>query len=219
MFLLRTPRGDSDRTGATFARRAHPPFTGLLQAFGPRWTVVEGEWQLTVEPLRADDVITLRAGTLRDLCDRGSVLRGMWSYVVVVALLEFKSASRPFRRGDLARLIAYGHIWFFTHQEPHALTLPDGTCRRATPEDLTLILVVPSLTPTLHDELTQLGYVIDVSPDGHSRVTGASFQLLVVDLSLAAAVEQNNLMAWFAGKPQALPVEKQTLDLATYEPR
>jgi hypothetical protein len=187
----------------------HPPFTGLLQTFGPRWTVVSGEMQLTIEPLRADDVITLRADTPRDLNDLGTVLCGMWIYVIVVALLEFKSISRPFRRGDLSRLIAYGHIWYFTHQEHNALTLPDKTCRRATPGDLTLILVVPTITPTLEEEVALLGYTMNVSPDGYTLVTGASFRLLVVDLSVAASAEQNDLMAWFAGRQKLLSVESK----------
>ena len=65
----------------------HPPFTGLLTERAPRWVRVLAEVPLTQEPLRVDDLIELLATAVRDLDDRGSVLRVLWRFVRVVALL------------------------------------------------------------------------------------------------------------------------------------
>jgi len=78
----------------------HPPFTGLIQDFGPRWTRTSGELRLAAE-LRADDMIEVLADMVRDPNDRGSVLRGMWPLLVWVGLLELQeqvaalSSRRP----------------------------------------------------------------------------------------------------------------------------
>ncbi len=69
----------------------NPPFTGLLQERGPKWVKVSGKVQLSSEPLRVDDVIEVWASLEHDPDDVGTTLRGMWRFVVVVALLEYKS--------------------------------------------------------------------------------------------------------------------------------
>lgn len=176
----------------------HPPFTGLLQERGPRWTKVTGEVQLTAEPMRADDMIELRAGTTRDPRDRGHVLRGMWRFVVVVALLEFKSISRPFRRGDLARLLAYGLLWYISHQREDAVEHAPGR-RAAKADDLSLVLVVPALTPTLTSELRDLRLTLRRSKRGYHRAVGAWCTLVVIELRVAGRHEHDDLMLWFAG--------------------
>lgn len=177
----------------------HPPFTRAISERGPRWICVRGEVQLTQEPLRADDVCELRVDVPRDPNDCGRTLRGLWPLIVVVALLELKTISRPFRRGDLARLIAYGFVWFYTHQHADALTLPDGPTRRAVPNDLTLALVVPTITPTLEAEITQLGLTLTHDANGYHRVTGTFCLLIVVELARVADAERDELMGWFAG--------------------
>jgi hypothetical protein len=131
--------------------------------------------------------------------------------VRVVCLLEFKSISRPFRRGDLARLLAYGLVWFYTHQAKGALTLPRGRRRRARPGDLTLALVVPTLTRTLRREAEQMGLTLHSSGSGYLRATGSFCTLVVIELSRVATVEHDELMGWFAGKPV-----RPSMDLARW---
>lgn len=189
----------------------HPPFTTAMRERGPRWVKVSGEVQLTQEPLRADDMFELRVDVPRDPADCGSVLRGLWPLVRAVCLLEFKSISRPFRRGDLARLLAYGLVWFYTHQAKAALTLPRGRRRRARPNDLTLALVVPTLTRTLRREVEQMGLTLHPSESGYHRATGAFCTVVVIELSRVAAVEHDELMGWFAGKPV-----RPSMDLARW---
>lgn len=106
----------------------------------------------------------------RDLGDRGDVLRRLWPDVPCVALLEYRSVSRPFRRGDLARLLSYGLTWFYAHQAHDALTVAGGVPRRANTDDLTLALVVPTVTPTLLGEIAQWrAPTLERRDDGYRR--------------------------------------------------
>lgn len=199
----------------------HPPFTTLLRERAPAWAKVTGEPQLTQEPLRPDDLIELRVDVRRDPSDVGHVLRGLWPTVRVAALLEFKSVSRPFRRGDLMRLLAYGMVWLYTHQAHDALTVPGEhgvpTRRRAEPDDLTLALVVPTLTPTLLNEVAQMRLALARSEDGYHRAEGGFCALEVIELTRAAEQERDELMAFFAGRPSGLSMEAARWLGAEYE--
>ncbi len=149
--------------------------------------------------MRADDVFELRVEVGRDPDDCGSVLRGLWPLLVWVCLLEFKSISRPFRRGDLARLLAYGYVWFYSKQGRDAVTTAEGTPRRAKPSDLTLALAVPQLTPTLLHEVTALNLTLERAESGYHRLRGGSFAMVVIELARVASTEHDELMGWFAG--------------------
>ncbi len=177
----------------------HPPFTTAMRERGPRWVRVSGEVQLTQEPMRADDVFELRVEVGRDPDDCGKVLRGLWPLLVWVCLLEFKSISRPFRRGDLGRLLAYGFVWFYSNQAREAVTTAGGVRRRAKPGDLTLALAVPHLTRTLLHEATALNLTLERTESGYHRLRGGSFALVVIELARVASAEHDELMGWFAG--------------------
>ena len=188
----------------------HPPFTGHLQEHGPSWAKVTGEVQLTTEPLRVDDVIEVWADRPHDpnddpwkspTGDTGSTLRGMWRFILVVGLLEYKSVVWPFQHGDLSRLIAYGMLWRTTHQKRQPL--PDGSrTERLAAHEVTLLLVVPSINGPLRDELDDLGLVLPPSETGYHQVQGAILPLVVIDLSVVAEREDDDLLRWFAGLPQ-----------------
>jgi len=121
-------------------------------------------------------MIELRADVPRDPTDCGSVLRGLWPLIVTVGLLEFKSVSRPFRRGDLARLLAYG-------------------------------LVVPTLTPTLRNELTDMALTLDHAESGYHMARGFFCPVVVIELERVAETEHDELMSWFVGKTPTPSVE------------
>ncbi len=179
----------------------HPPFTGLLQEHGPSWTKVTGEVQLTTEPLRVDDVIEVWADRPHDPNDTGSTLRGMWRFILVVGLLEYKSVVWPFQHGDLSRLIAYGMLWRTTHQKRQPL--PDGSrTERLAAHEVTLLLVVPSINGPLRDELDDLGLELPRSETGYHQVQGAILPLVVIDLRVVAEREDDDLLRCFAGLPQ-----------------
>ncbi len=177
----------------------HPAFTGLLQERGPRWAKVTGEVQLTSEPLRVDDVIEVWADPSHDPSDTGTTLRGMWRYLVVVGLLEYKSAVWPFQHGDLSRLFAYGLLWRATRQRREQRA--DGSrTERLAAHEITLLLAVPSINDPLRDELDDLELELPESESGYHLVQGALLPLVVIDLGVVAEREHDDLLGAFAGR-------------------
>lgn len=177
-----------------------PPFTGLLHERCPAWAEVSGEVQLTSEPLRVDDVIEVCADREHDPSDTGATLRERWRFIVVVGLLEYKSAVWPFQRGDLSRLIACGMLWRTQHQRRKRRG--DGSCdERLAAHEVSLLLVVPSVNDALRDELDDLGLTMSASDTGCHLVTGAMLPLVVINLRAVAEREDVDLLHWFAGQP------------------
>ncbi|MBI5515725.1 MAG: hypothetical protein HY909_18225 [Deltaproteobacteria bacterium] len=195
----------------------HPVFTALLEQFRPRWVKVTAEVSLAREPLRVDDVIELRAEIPRDPSDHGGTLRGLWRSLRRVGLLEVKSLTRPLRRGDLARLLAYGYLWLVPRlrrrarsfaEEPAKAVEPEvvGTSEGESvsddeaslrPEDLTLLLAVPSLTKVLHEELEAFGWRLPSSTDGYHVMAAGPLTLVVLDLTHIAEAEDDDRLRYF----------------------
>ncbi len=191
--------GRYDRGAMSVKKTAwHPPFTGLLQERAPRWAKVTPEVQLTTEPLRVDDVIEVWADRVPDPSDTGSTLRGMWRFVVVVALLEYKSIAWPLQRGDLYRLLAYGMLWLTSHQRRERSS--DGARdERLSAHEVTLLLAVPSINVALREELDDLGLTLPPSRDGYHLVERAMLPLVVIDLGAVAEREDDDVLRAFAG--------------------
>ncbi len=149
--------------------------------------------------LRADGLIEVVADMVRDPNDRGRVLRGMWPHIVWVGLVEFKSVSRPFRRGDLWRLFAYGFAWLASHTGGDALRVGPEVRRAACVDDLTLFVVVPRRNPALDAELAELGLTLAPLSSGYAAVRGALVRTVLIELGAAGEAEHDELMQWFAG--------------------
>lgn len=162
----------------------HPAFTSLLRERAPRWIEVHAEVPIRAEPLRIDDVLALRPKVPRDPRDEGAGLRPVWRRVGEVALLELKSRAREFRRGDLGRLLAYAWLWYSAHD--------------LAPHEITLFLVVPRINEALRRELAAARLSLTCSEDGAHEVTGLPFCLVVVELRVLAAHEDDDLLRWFA---------------------
>ena len=169
----------------------HPSFARLLTQRAPHWAVVRSEVQLGDEPLVVDDLIELRADQVHDPSDRGETLRGLWPHIRRVGLMEFKSVSRALRRGDVFRLFAYG--WLYLSQRQSRA----GGGELLSLVELTVILVVPSRTPTLEDELREIGIVLPEAADGYHVVAERGLKLVVVDVTAAANAEDDDLLRWF----------------------
>ncbi len=178
----------------------HPPFTGLLQERAPRWARVTPEVQLTTEPLRVDDVIELRADRAHDPNDTGSTLRGMWRFVVEVALLEFKSVVWPVQRGDLCRLFAYGMLVLSGRPRRDGDDNEHARDGRLSAHEVTLLMAVPSINGALREELDDLGLAMAPSCDGYHFVDRAMLPLVIVDLGVVAEREDDDVLRAFAGR-------------------
>lgn len=164
---------------------------------------VTGEVPLGSEPLRVDDLIELRTEGVRDPADEGETLCGMWRYLRRVGLLEYKSVVWPFHHGDLFRLLAYGFVWLFQHQERPRQADGDRAARWR-PDEVTLFLVVPSLNKALRDELAALRLALPPSVRGYHAVEGAPLPLVVVDLEAVAEHEADDFARTFAGRAPLL---------------
>ena len=116
----------------------HLAFVNLIQRRAPPNFEVQSEVRLTIEPQRADMLLLRRIGAERQ-DDQALVLRTLWPRLGLVTVLEYKSpVDSAFRPGDLLRLVGYGVLYDTAHLD----ALPKR-------EDLTLVLVVASVTPTL----------------------------------------------------------------------
>lgn len=89
------------------------------------------------------------------------VLRGLWPLLGEETIAELKSLSRPFRRGDLIRLMGYC-------AQHHVLSIQ--WLRRP---QLTAALIVPSITRTLLAELKEMEWSLRDLGGGYLELRGA----------------------------------------------
>jgi hypothetical protein len=162
----------------------HVNFVALVREGAPPGVEVRAEVQLTVEPQRADLLLLRRAGEMRR-DNEARVLRGLWPRLGDDSLVEFKSLARPFRAGDFLRLLGYGVQYHVTQIE------------RLRPSSITLVLIVPSLTPALLSEIEWLGLTLTPLGDGYARVEGMMYPSYVVVIDEVAVAERDDLLALF----------------------
>lgn len=161
-------------------------FATLLQERAPPGIQIIPEFVLTTEPQRADLLLIRRTDTSR--CDeQAQVLRGLWPLLSTNTLIEFKSAARPARRGDWAKLLSYG-LQYHTHLKRFS------TLARS---DLTLVLVVPALTPTLRTEADHMSWKLLDRTGGYWQVHGMTYPSYVVELDVVKDTERDDLLSVF----------------------
>ena len=85
----------------------HVFFIRLLKQKGPRSFEITGEFPFGKAPQRADCLL-LRRKEDRALDSSAEVLKELWGKIDKVAVLEFRSISAPFAKGDFYRLLGYG---------------------------------------------------------------------------------------------------------------
>jgi hypothetical protein len=166
----------------------HVPFAALLTERAPPGIDVQVEVPLSFEPQRAD-VLLLRKPAVSLALDQARVLRGLWPLLGTDTLVDFKSVSRPLRRGDLVRLVGYGAQYHVRHIE------------RLVRQQLTLVLVVTDRTPTLQQELSLLGWTVHEVGSGYAWLEGGMYPALLVGIDEVAEAERDDLLARF-GHPK-----------------
>jgi hypothetical protein len=162
----------------------HVAFAALIAERAPPGIEVRAEVQLTSEPQRAD-LLLLRRATAARRDAEALTLRGLWPLLAEDSLVEFKSLSRPFRRGDLPRLLGYGAQYHAMHME------------RLRPAALTLVLAVPSITAVLREELDWMGWTLKERGDGYAQVYGNVYPTYVVAIDPVAKAEHDDLLGIF----------------------
>jgi hypothetical protein len=139
----------------------HLAFVSLVAGRAPPNFEVLSEVRLTIEPQRADILLLRRVGAERK-DDQALVLRALWARLGRVAIVEYKSpVESSFRSGDLVRLVTYGGLYETAHLDE----LPE-------PGDLTLVLVVASVTKALREDLARKGWALTPLGGGYARIDG-----------------------------------------------
>jgi hypothetical protein len=115
----------------------------------------------------------------------------LWPRLGPVTILEYKSpVDSAFRPGDLLRLVGYGVLY----HTAHLYELPKR-------EDLTLVLVVASVTPTLLQEIKQMGWTLTSLGSGYARIDGLMYTAYVVVTDEVTEAERDEYLRLFSHKP------------------
>jgi hypothetical protein len=165
----------------------HLAFASLIQDFVPPGFDIQTDVQLTVEPQRADMLLIRRIGAERDDGQSGG-LSTLWPLLGRVTILEYKSPVRgSFRPGDLVRLWSNGSVYHAAHPE-----------ELLSPSDLTLVLVLSSITLMLLQEIARMGWTLAALGDGYGRIDGAGYPLYVVAIDEVCQPGDDGLLELFA---------------------
>ncbi len=165
----------------------HLAFATLLQRRAPPNFEVKSEVRLTIEPQRADLLLLRRIGAPQQ-DHRAKVLRALWARLGRVGILEYKSpVDGAFRPGDLLRLVAYGVLY----ETAHLKDLPGR-------EDLTLVLVVASVTSTLLEEMAKKGWTLTQLGGGYARIEGVMYTCYLVVIDEVSKSERDEYLRLFS---------------------
>jgi hypothetical protein len=159
----------------------HVIFAQLLQERAPKGLTFAFDVALTTEPQRAD-VIIVRKQPVVDT-SKPLILERLWEWLPGDTIVEYKSPTRPVRRGDVRRLLGYGAQYHVREAD-----------RLGGREELALVLVVASLTPTLDGELGLLGWTRESLGGGYYRTTAQPYALHLVVVDEVARTEHDVLL-------------------------
>lgn len=141
---------------------------------------LDSNFELTREPQRADLLLIRKGGGPID--DAGAFFR-LWRLMGPVAIVEYKSRSRPARSGVMSQLLGYGHQYACLRREEI------GDVR-----NLSLFLMVHDLTPALHEDLRWLGLKLGPSEGSYAPLVGTLFPTWIVALDHLADEEGEPLI-------------------------
>ena len=162
----------------------HLMLYALLDERRPSAFEVRFEVPLSKEPQRADFLL-LRRTKEGDVSD-ARVLRRLWGLIREQALVEYKSVSASLEPGDLTKLLGYGAQYASLNRD-----------RLKHKQDLLLVLLVPSMTPTLKDELSFLDAKLGRAKAGYAPIEGLCFPAYAVFVDEVALVERDQLVGMF----------------------
>ncbi|MFS8068095.1 MAG: hypothetical protein ACMG6S_17210, partial [Byssovorax sp.] len=94
------------------------------------------------------------------------------------------------RPGDLLRLLGYGVLYETAHLDE----VPGR-------EDLTLVLVVASITPTLRKEIERKGWTLTLLGGGYGRIDGVMYTAYLVITDEVTEAERDEYLRLFSHRP------------------
>ncbi len=151
----------------------HPLLVQLLEfALSSAYKVLE-EVLVGKMPLRVDIVLVRREGG--ELSEAGR--REISALVPLLnrfTLIEFKGPTDSLERGDFAQLAGCAFLWHSQQSEP----IPR--------EDVSLVIVAPTLTGPFRDELRLLGCEMSQREPGIYEVMGHTFAIWIVETDVMA---------------------------------
>ncbi len=166
----------------------HVYFAVFMKQIAPPGIEVTFEVTLTTEPQRGDLLLLHREDVPRRDGDARAFI-GLWPLLCTDTLVEFKSLAWPLKKGDLARLQGYG-AQYFAAQIDRPLAL----------RDLALVLILPTRTPTLVDDLARMQWTAVALGNGYDRIEGAGYALYVVIMTEVTEAEKDGLLGLFSGR-------------------
>jgi len=167
-------------------RTAWHYFLGLLLTEkAPRCFEIIAEAPVALA-LQHMDWLILRRRPWSEPPDRGETLVELWPHLPRVTVGEYKSDSRQYRRGEIHRLLGYGHQYAADHVDE----LDTG--------DLAVALLVASRNEALDDDLRLLGARERSLGGGYTRIEDIAFPMLLIDLTTVAACDRDDFIALFA---------------------
>jgi hypothetical protein len=160
----------------------HLALAQLLRERAPPNFSVTAEFTLAADPQRVDFLLLRKKGHARR-DKKARTLKGLWPLLPSDTIVEYKSPSRPIRRGDLMRLLGYGAQYFAMH-----------AVRLRKINDLALVILIASTTPTLDQELALLGWPSTNLGAGYFRIDSRPFPAVLVVVDDVSAAERDDLL-------------------------
>ncbi len=170
----------------------HVYFAVFMKEMAPPGIEVTSEVTLTTEPQPGDLLLLHRKEVPRRDNDAQAFL-GLWPLLRSDTLVDFKSLVWPLKKGDLARLQGYG-AQYFAAQIDRPLALRDFALR-----DLALVLILPTRTPTLVDELARMQWTAVSLGNGYDQIEGAGYALYIAIMEEVTEAEKDELLGTFCG--------------------
>jgi len=117
--------------------------------------------------------------------DTGKTLKRMWPLIPKEAVAEFKSIGGPYRHRSLDRLWSYLHAYYADNKNltKHA--------------DLIGILILPCRTPTLDEDVAEMGLEYLDMTEGYWEITGGLFRMYVVEIDFVGETEPDGVLKSF----------------------
>ena len=155
---------------------------------------VHAEVQFSTQPNQPDLLLLRRSADHRH-DHEAQVLRGLWQHIDRAALVEFKSPVGRFRRNGLLRLCVYGTLFHMEERDRHATGKVHSLER---PEQLTLVLVVPSINKPLREELDEMGWRCEPLGSGYARIVGPVYNTILVVTDEVSIAERDEYLQIFS---------------------